>query len=105
MDELLGALLSRLRDAKARSETLVARSKVLASARALARDPDGMLRRCAWCGRLRLGGQWIPPDEAPEFVRRLPDERATHGICRSCLEQLEAEGHSRPTVPPVSRVR
>jgi hypothetical protein len=105
MDELFGALLGRLRDAKARSETLVARSKVLASARALVRDPEKMLRRCAWCGRLQLGGQWVSEEEAPEFVKRLLDDRATHGICRSCLSRLEAEGQSRTAPSAVSRVR
>jgi len=95
MDELIRALLGRLRGATQTSEGLVAHSRVLAAAREVASRPERMLRRCAWCGRIRLGGQWLSADEAPEFVRGLLDDRTTHGICRSCMRRLEADGRSR----------
>jgi hypothetical protein len=66
---------------------------VLAAGRALAGDPRAMLHRCAWC-RINLGGQWVPDDQVPEFVKSMLQARATHGICRSCLRRLEAAGRS-----------
>jgi hypothetical protein len=41
--------------------------------------------RCAWCGRLRLGGDWRERDE---FEAMALLERVTHfsdGICPDCL--------------------
>ena len=40
-----------------------------------------LTRRCAWCGRVKLGDSWI--------VDRRPDtDDCTHGICAECLAKL-----------------
>ena len=43
-----------------------------------------LLLRCAWCGRVRLEGEWVTPDGA------LDPDRMTHGICPECTASLPA---------------
>jgi hypothetical protein len=94
-DDVVELLLRRLRVAVAESQRLVAWSKMLLFGSDLLKDPARMLRRCAWCGRLNLDEQWVPADEAPAFVWTMLDQRATHGICRNCLDDLELERQER----------
>jgi len=48
-------------------------------------------RRCAWCLRFCVNGEWIPG-------RRATDEAVvdatTHTICGDCVEQLRRKGLS-----------
>lgn len=52
-------------------------------------DRARLLRRCAWCGRVQVGGdEFVAPEEfldgeLPERDR----ERATHSICPDCLDR------------------
>lgn len=50
-----------------------------------------LARRCAWCLRFLVNGEWIPG-------RRDHDEAvlpaATHTICETCVEGLEESGLS-----------
>jgi hypothetical protein len=49
--------------------------------------PDALPVRCAWCGRISIGGRFVLPEEfvSGELPQRLR-EKATHGICPDCLE-------------------
>jgi hypothetical protein len=56
------------------------------------RDPSFLPRRCAWCHRIEVEGEYVDPnefleDDLPERLR----ERATHGICPECLERVQRE--------------
>jgi len=42
-------------------------------------------KRCAWCGKVKVGGAWI------EDRRRPTGERYTHGICEACRASFLAE--------------
>jgi hypothetical protein len=41
----------------------------------------GYSKRCAWCGRVKLGDGWIQE-------RRVGIEQYSHGICGECLAKL-----------------
>ncbi|MBV8257712.1 MAG: hypothetical protein JO073_07830 [Actinobacteria bacterium] len=88
-------LMHRARAAVAAAEAAVSRSRVVTAGVRLARQPEGMLRRCAWCGRVTLGEEWVDGDEAERLTSRrgtaLP---ASHTICPDCTEQLVQEGKS-----------
>src|SRR5262245_25780737 len=89
-------LETRIRSAVSGAERATRRSQVLIGTRQLVHTPEWMVTRCAWCGRLSLGGVWTDPAEMPRFLPTELEERTTHGICRGCLEDLEARGLSRP---------
>lgn len=43
------------------------------------------MRSCAWCGKIFVAEEWIPPAELPAAVRSLLAElHWTHGICPVC---------------------
>jgi hypothetical protein len=88
-------LETRIRSAVSVAERATRRSQVLIGTRQLVHTPEWMMTRCAWCGRVCLGGVWTDPDETPRFLPTDLDERTTHGICRSCVKDLEAQGLSR----------
>jgi hypothetical protein len=51
--------------------------------------------RCAWCGRIELGGVWRAEREvSPDHLARRDPNRASHGICPKCLADLRASGLS-----------
>ena len=69
-------------------------SELHAFVRALRRRGPAELVLCAWCGRVAAEGHWIDP--APLLgadLRRRLFERASHGICPDCFEQVEVEAH------------
>ena len=52
-------------------------------------DPEGLLVRCAWCGRYSLGSEWLEEDDLPSASgagRKLQEEQVTHSICPDCSE-------------------
>ena len=100
--DLLAALLRRLNDAtRAAAESsgrasdaaeraagLQRRSQLLRGFVEGARRREHLPLRCAWCGRVDVGGEFVAPAEflsgdLPERLR----ERATHSICPDCLER------------------
>jgi hypothetical protein len=91
---LTTALEERVRSAVSNAEREARRSQMLVGSRRLVHTHGWMLTRCAWCGRVSLGGIWADPEETPGFLPTDLDERTTHGICRSCLGELERSGRS-----------
>ena len=50
-----------------------------------------LLRACAWCERIDLGGRWLDAEAAIEYLRTYEWERPprfTHGVCDACLGVL-----------------
>lgn len=90
----MGTLMARVRRAHAEAERTVARSAILVTARRAVVDPEAMVKRCAWCRRLLLADVWVPESDIPDFVGRVLDGRTTHGICESCVRELERTGAS-----------
>lgn len=83
-------LLARAAAASRRSEELVREALVLTETSAALRGE--MAARCAWCGRYRLGEQWIGEEDLPGFSERFPE--ASHTICPDCVERLRETGQS-----------
>jgi hypothetical protein len=53
-------------------------------------SPD-LLRACAWCDRIDVGGHWLEPDAAIRQLRTYEwsaPPAFTHGVCESCLATL-----------------
>lgn len=88
--------MARVSRARAEAERTIERSAILVTARRAIVDPGTMVKRCAWCQRLLLADVWVPEDDVPDFVGHLLDGRTTHGICESCLHELEEKGATRP---------
>src|SRR5262249_52620478 len=99
-----GALELRAQRARDEARQLIMQSRCIVASRRLLADPESVITRCAWCGRLALGGAWMPVDEIPVFVNGRLEGQTTHGICLGCIDRLEREGKSRPrdttTSPP-----
>jgi len=94
--DLAVTLLARARSAVARAQAAVQRSEMLRSSTRRQRGSETMTKHCAWCGRVFLGGRWVPADHAPQFIATALDQRATHTICDECVARLEADGMSAP---------
>ena len=41
---------------------------------------------CAWCRKIRVGGEWVPIENYLASERR----ETTHGVCEDCARQWEA---------------
>lgn len=82
---LVEALAERVHEVVARSELIGARSLVLVDASRHARKDETYVPRCAWCGRVALGGTWLDHNEVPAFLLRVIAERSTDGICPICF--------------------
>jgi hypothetical protein len=82
---LVEALVERVHEVVARSESIGARSLVLIDASRHVRRDETHVPRCAWCGRIALGGCWLERADVPTFVRRAISERSTDGICPTCF--------------------
>ncbi len=87
-EELESALRHRVR---AVARAALGRARVLAGGRRPAAEEAALLRRCAWCGRVEHGGEWVEPSEA-ERAAREPDVSDT--ICPACTQRLVREGKS-----------
>lgn len=87
--EFADALAERVHDLVARSEATGARSLVLVDASRYARLEETYVPRCAWCGKVALGGFWLDRSQVPRFVLNALENRTTDGICPACFaEQL-----------------
>jgi hypothetical protein len=52
-----------------------------------------LLRACAWCERIQLEEEWVPPETAIATMRTFewPQPPAfTHGICDDCFRAVVA---------------
>ncbi len=62
-------------------------------------SPEVLLRMCAWCGGVDVGGDWVELEEAARRLRlfeRSCPPAVTHGICESCFKKME-QTLSEPT--------
>jgi hypothetical protein len=84
-------LQARVHAAAARAADLVRQAEMLVDVAAATRG-ETFAVRCAWCGRYRLGEQWVAPDDYPAFRRR--ESELTHTICSRCHDELHAAGLS-----------
>jgi hypothetical protein len=50
-------------------------------------------RRCAWCERVSVGGQWIAARREGDAVLAHATS-TTHTICEDCVEKLRRSGLS-----------
>lgn len=91
-----GSLELRAQRARVEARQLIARSRCILASRRLLADPASVVTRCAWCGRLALGGLWVTDDAVPFFVNGQLEEHTSHGICTACLDELERDGKTRP---------
>ena len=92
--EFADALAKRVHEVVAQSEAAGARSHVLIDASRYVRFDETYVPRCAWCGRIALGGAWVEEAEVPPFVRSALESRSTDGICPACFaEQLPTPGN------------
>jgi hypothetical protein len=83
------ALTERVQEVVGRSGVTAARSLVLVDASRYARLDEMHVPRCAWCGKVALGGSWLKRADVPRFMVRIVDRRSTDGICPACFaEQL-----------------
>jgi hypothetical protein len=53
----------------------------------------GLIARCAWCERYRLGGAWVSATEIGGPLD--PVEDTTHTICSLCDHRLRVIGLAR----------
>ncbi len=56
------------------------------------------IRRCAWCDRFDIGGEWLHVDAIGEGHQPIADrllDRATHGICPDCFDAEERKASRR----------
>jgi hypothetical protein len=52
---------------------------------------EELLRACAWCKRIDVGGMWAEVEEAVARLRLFERDRlpmVTHGICQACYEEM-----------------
>ena len=66
--ELGQVLGNRVRELVARSNRIARRSAILVDSSRYRRSTETLVTQCAWCGKLRVGGVWATPDEAPLFL-------------------------------------
>jgi hypothetical protein len=88
---MAGALELRAHRARDAAGRLVACSERIVASRRLLADPETMVKRCAWCGRLALGRAWVLEDEVPAFAGGLFEKRTTDGICSHCFDRLQRD--------------
>jgi hypothetical protein len=97
-------LVRRASGAKGHAEELAADARrVLDFARILraARHGEVSICRCAWCGRFKIGEEWLHLDDVGhgrQHIRASLMRRASHGICPHCFdEQMQVR---RDPTPP-----
>ena len=70
------------------------RIKNLAAALREAHAGHTLLVHCAWCGKLRIGDEWLQLQAIGRGQVRIAERlirESTHGICPDCLERVRAE--------------
>jgi hypothetical protein len=58
------------------------------------RKSDGYLSICAWCGKVRLGNEWVAQEEALAKLQSIAPPRMlrlSHGACNSCKVEVMKE--------------
>jgi hypothetical protein len=80
-------LLRRIHVAAARAADLAREAELQARTSAAIRS-RGLTARCAWCGRYRVGDEWLGADDVPAFP---PSTGVTtHSICPGCWDELHS---------------
>ena len=93
MEEVHRELLRRAQEAIAQATSEHRRASELTTfVQALRATRPAELVRCAWCGRVAAGKEWLDPSPllGGNFRERLRDN-ASHGICPECFEQVSTE--------------
>jgi hypothetical protein len=70
------------------------RTRELSSLMRKAHKGEVLLRHCAWCGRLEVGGEWLRLEALGEGQRSIISaviERSSHGICPDCFAKVSWE--------------
>jgi hypothetical protein len=93
-EDLSQSLEERARLTMDRSRSLVRRSAIVVDASQAARDGDSWIPRCASCGKVGVGGEWLRPDAVPGFLRRIVETQMVPGICPDCFD-ASADGNRR----------
>jgi hypothetical protein len=89
-DERLNeALLKRAQEAVDAAAEIVADPEVLAHV-SVVRAGTGLISRCAWCGRYRVGARWFVIEPKPQGL----ENKTSHGICDECVAVLREAGMS-----------
>jgi hypothetical protein len=83
------ALLKRAQEAIDAAREIVADPEVLAQVSIL-RAGTGLIGRCAWCGRYRVGDRWLVVEPKPQDL----ENKTSHGICEDCEANLRRVGMS-----------
>ena len=69
-------------------------SRLLREARA-----DGtLLLRCAWCGKLQVGAEWLRLDATGSGETRIAEQLvriSSHGICPECFDRVRSEADAK----------
>ena len=89
--ELGQVLGNRVRELMARSHRIARRSAIVVDSSRHRRAAETLVPQCPWCGKVRVGGFWATPEEAPAFLVSLLPRRRTHGICPECFANVERE--------------
>jgi hypothetical protein len=93
----------QVREILARSSRISRHSAILVESSRQARERDALVPQCAWCGRVRVG-VWAQPQELPPFLADLLANRRTHGICPTCLDDVQHQGDG-PLPPTIVVIR
>jgi hypothetical protein len=86
-------LVRRAVAAGARSASLHRDSRRIRDLAQILRDANNgevSIRRCSWCGRFDVGGEWLYLEAIGEGQLTIAIsllERATHGICSACQDK------------------
>lgn len=86
-------LVRRAVEAGASSAALARDSRLIRALAQILRDADAgkvAIRRCSWCDRFEVGGEWLHLEAIGSGqlrIRKSLTEAATHGICDECQER------------------
>jgi hypothetical protein len=97
------AIGARARAAVEAARRTVAESEVIATVLRLQRDEEGLLVRCAWCGRYSLGDEWLVENEVRQrwgLEDKFQADQITHSICPDCLRASSSIDASPEKGPP-----
>ena len=92
-EDLVARALAAQRRAQSLQES-PERVQALAAVLREAEEGRVLLLRCAWCGRLRVGDEWLLLETIGSDQTSIAEDlvrRSTHGICPGCLEQVNAD--------------
>lgn len=54
---------------------------------------ERLLKVCAWCRKVDLGGKWIPMEE---YLELSSHTACTHGMCEECAGKFMVDSHGAP---------